>query len=236
MTNRMNGALRLGLAGSALGSLTSFAFVPVATAQWLSPWRFTPPPGEIERGLEARGYVLTAPLMRRPGVYLADVSVGPAGYQRLVIDARNGQILERFAAPDRMWGPALAARDGEFGQPPPGVLGSRPRGEFSGAPEVAPPAKSAYEGPGNMDIPATISPYGFGEAPARTKPKPKAASTERKAPAPRAPSLNPPLPPPAPREAVKTDGSGSPAPAAPGSSAEAGDKPKVSIVPPALFE
>jgi hypothetical protein len=34
--------------------------------------------------------VLTGPLMRRPGIYLADVIAGPAGYQRLVIDARTG--------------------------------------------------------------------------------------------------------------------------------------------------
>ena len=55
--------------------------------------------------------------MRRPGVYLADVSAGPAGHQRLIIDARSGQILERFPAPGRNWGPALAARDEEFGEP-----------------------------------------------------------------------------------------------------------------------
>ena len=109
---------RLGLAGSALGGLIAFAFVPAATAQWLPPWRAASP-GEIERSLEAQGYVLTAPLVRRPGVYLADVSAGPAGYQRLVIDARSGQILERFIAPGRMWGPALAARDEGFGEPRP---------------------------------------------------------------------------------------------------------------------
>jgi hypothetical protein len=87
MTINLSGALGRCLTGSVLGGLIAFAFVPTATAQWLMPWGPTVWPGEIERGLEAQGYVLTAPLMRRQGVYLADVSAGRAGYQRLVIDA-----------------------------------------------------------------------------------------------------------------------------------------------------
>ena len=86
MTIKLNGALGRCLAASALGALMTVAFVPTATAQWMAPWGAAFP-GEIERSLEARGYVLTAPLMRRPGVYLADVSAGPAGHQRLIIDA-----------------------------------------------------------------------------------------------------------------------------------------------------
>jgi hypothetical protein len=94
---------------------------------------------------------------------------------------------------------------------------------------------------------------------AGTKAKLKSTSTERKA------TLNPPLPPPAPRETARVDGSGSTAsqpteahdseeprmhspavetgngppasaPATQGLPAEASDKPKVSIVPPALFQ
>ena len=127
------------MAGSALGGLIVFAFVPAATAQWLPPWRHCAS-GDVERSLEAQGYVLTAPLMRRPGVYLADVSAGPAGYQRLVIDARSGQILERFAAPGRTWGPALAARGEEFGgPPPPGPRDRRSaRANSPGAPQSRP--------------------------------------------------------------------------------------------------
>jgi hypothetical protein len=262
MTTRMNRALRLCLTSLALGGLIAFAFVPTATAQWLPPWRAASP-GEIERSLEAQGYGLIAPLVRRPGIYLADVSAGPAGYQRLVVDARSGQILERFmalGAPGRVWGPALAARDEEFGEPPPPGVGSP---GFSGRPATAPAAKKSYGGSTNVHIPAAVSPYGAGEAPGGTKPKAKSASTERE-PATTKPPSNPPLPPPAPREAA-TDGSGSqatksvdpqdshqpkigsrptevdnvPPAAAPttqGSSAEASDKPKVSIVPPGLFE
>ena len=159
-----------------------------------------------------------------------------------------------------MWGPALAARDEEFGEPQSGGVGPPLGPGFAGPPAAAATARSAYGGPANVHIPAAISPYGVGETRAGTKAKPKSASTERKAPA-----INPPLPPPAPRETAKVDGSGSPAsqptenhdseqpridspptevgngppasaPATPGSSAEASDKPKVSIVPPALFE
>ena len=111
------------------------AFVPAAMAQWLPPPWGAAFPGEIERSLEARGYVLKAPLIRRPGVYLADVSAGPAGYQRLIIDARSGQILERFAAPGRMWGPVLAvSRRRVWRVPPPGVGGPPLGGTFSNPP------------------------------------------------------------------------------------------------------
>ena len=197
--------------------------------------------------------------MRRPGIYLADVRAGPAGHQRLIIDARSGQILEHFTTHGRNWGPALAARDEEFGEPQPGGFGPPLGPGFGGPPAAAATVRSAYGGRANVHIPAAVSPYGVGETRAGTKAKPKAASTERRA------TLNPPLPPPAPRETAKVDGSGSTAPqrtenhdseqpridslstnvgngppaSAPttqGPSTEASDKPKVSIVPPALFQ
>jgi hypothetical protein len=241
MTIRMNGALTRCLAGSALGGLMVFAFVPAAAAQWLMPpWRAAFP-GEIARSLEAQGYMLTGPLMRRPGIYLADVTAGPGGYQRLIIDARSGQILERFAAPGRVWGPALASRGEDFGEPPPPGAGGPPvSGEPPSEPGPAAPAKkSAHGGLANIHIPAAISPYDAGEAPVGARPKPKSLSTERKPSAarPAPPTFNPPLPPPAPREMAKADGSVSSAAAPPaGSSVEASEKPKVTIVPPALFQ
>jgi hypothetical protein len=176
MTIKLSGAPGRYLAGSALGAFMAVAFIPTAMAQWMAPWG-APFPGEIERGLEAQGYVLTAPLMRRPGVYLADVSAGPAGHQRLIIDARSGQVLERFTAPGRNWGPALAARDGEFGEPQPGGVGLPLGPGFAGPPA----ARSAYGGPANVHIPAAVSPYGVGETRAGTKAKLKSAPTEHKA-------------------------------------------------------
>ena len=249
MTIRMNGALTRCLAGSALGGLMVFAFVPAAAAQWLAPpWRVAFP-GEIARSLEAQGYLLTAPLMRRPGIYLADVSAGPAGHQRLIIDAMSGQILERFIAPGQMpgqvsgqaWGPAFASRGEEFGEPsPPGAGGPPLSGGLLNEPRPAAPAKKSVRGLANIHIPAAISPYGEREAPAAAKRKPKSLSTERRPSAarPAGPTFSPPLPPPAPRELARADESASPAPpsAVPASSVDASDKPKVSIVPPALFQ
>jgi len=259
MTIKLNRALGRCFEGPVLGALIAVAFVPTATAQWMPPWGPVFP-GEIERNLEAQGYVLTAPLMRRPGVYLADVSAGPAGHQRLIIDARSGQVLERFTTPGRNWGPTVAARDEEFGEPQDGGVGPPLGPGFAGPPAAAAMARSAYGGPANVHIPAAVSPYGVAEPRAGTKAKPKSASTERKAAA-----INRPLPPPAPREPAKADGSGSgapqptenpdsgqprinsasttagngpsaTAPAAQGLPTEASDKPKVSIVPPGLFQ
>ena len=160
MTIRMNAALRRLLAGSALGGLIAFAAVPPAMAQWLPPWRAIAPSGAIAQQLEAQGYVLIAPLQRRPGVYLADVRAGPAGYQRLVIDDRNGEILERFSAPPRNFGPRFALRDGEFaGRPPPGFVQPPPGPGFPQAPDGGPAGKSAYGGPTNAGIPSAISPF-----------------------------------------------------------------------------
>ncbi len=215
----MNGAVGRCLAGSAMGALIALAFVPPAAAQWAPPWGAAFP-GEIERNLEAQGYLLMAPLMRRPGVYLADVSAGPAGRQRLIIDATSGQVLERFPFPGRTPGPALAARDDAFGDTQPSGAGPPFNSGFSGEPPV-------------------VAPTGKSETPAGAKAHSKAGSIERKAPATK-PASSPPLPPPAPREAARQDGSGSVLPAAAPTSqrtaTEDSDKPKVSIVPAGAFE
>ena len=140
----------------------------------------------------------------------------------------------------------------------PGAL-SRP-GPKSGGPRSPPgatrsaePRPPGWAGRGTGNSPTRRDPRGrrnrptarrtsiFRRLSARTTPgrprppKPKSASTTHgpRATKPAAPTMNPPLPPPAPRETAKADGSG---PAAPGSSAEARDRPKVTIVPPALFE
>jgi hypothetical protein len=220
MTVRMNAALRL--AGSALGALIAFACVPTAMAQWAPAWRAAASYGDIAGRLEAQGYVLIAPLQRRPGVYLADVRAGPAGYQRLVIDDRSGEILERFMSPPRSFGPQFVVRYREFAEPPlPGAVQLPPDPGFSDAPNGGPAAKSAYSGPTSARIPSAISPFGSRSAPVSTKPKPKPAATARKTPSPAVPPvIGPPLPPPAAREAAKSEES---APLAP--------KPKIESPP-----
>jgi hypothetical protein len=254
---KLNRALGRCFEGAALGAFIAIAFIPPAMAQWAPPWGalFA---GDIERSLEAQGYVLTAPIMRRPGIYLADVSAGPAGHQRLIIDAGSGQVLERFPAPRRKWGPRLAARDEEFGDPQFDGVGLPLYRGFSGP--DAPVAPMANAAPSNARVPGAFNPYGVTGTRAGTKAKPKSTATERKAAA-----INPPFPPPAPRETAKADRSGpeapqptenpdsrqprinsastegdnvpsASAPAIQGLPTEAGDKPKVTIVPPGLFQ
>ena len=183
MATRINAALRKRLVGSALGGLIAFAAVPGAMAQWLPPWRAGIPAGEIAHQLEAQGYMLIAPLQRRAGVYLADVRAGPAGYQRLVIDARNGGIIERFISPPRGFSPEFAARDGDFGQPPPGVV-HPPGYGFDGRTGGTAP-RSAYGGPAEVHIPTAISPYGqsapFAEAQAARRDRAQDAAFKRRA-------------------------------------------------------
>ena len=218
MTGRTIGALPNCLAGLALGGFIVFAGVHPVMAQWLSPWpapapmaQWSPPwgaagpPGDIQRRLAAQGYRLMAPLQRRPGIYLADVRAGPAGYQRLVIDARSGDILERFTPPPRSFGPEFAVGNDGFASPAPlGAVQPTPGPGFSGAPS----AKSAYSGPANVRIPSAVSPFGSQLAPSSMRPKSKSAPTGRLIPSTKGapPTASPPLPPPAPpREAVKPD-------------------------------
>jgi hypothetical protein len=231
MTVRMKEALRRGLAGLALGGFIAFASVPAATAQWLRPWPAVPP-GDIEQRLEAQGYLLIAPLHRRPMVYLADVSAGPAGYQRLVIDAWSGAILQRFVGPPRRWGPVFAMREGGFAEPPPPGAAGPPNGGFSTMPNDNPAPKSAYGGPPNVHIPAAISPFGSPDAPSATKPKPKSNATSHNRVVPGTTTATPaaaPLPPPAPREATTPDAPPSVAPNAPAD--QEPDKPKTEPTP-----
>jgi hypothetical protein len=211
MTIRLNRALGRCFASSALGGLIALPLVSAGTAQWLPPpWRAAFPV-DIEWSLEARGYVLTAPLLRRSGIYIADVSAGSASYQRLIVDARSGQILESFPASGRVWGPTLAARGDAFGEPsPPVVGGPLLNGEFSGAPGTARATKPSSGAPAGVHIPAAISPYGPGAAPDGTRSKTKVASIEHKIPGTKPLLINPPLAPPAPRDAAKADEPGSP--------------------------
>ena len=263
MAIRMNAAPRRLLAASALAGLIALAAVPGAMAQWLPPWRVFASPGDIAGQLEAQGYVLIAPLQRRPGVYLADVRAGPAGYQRLVIDDRNGEILERFSSsprgfgyPPRRFGPEFAGRyDGVPDRPPPGVVQPPPGPGYPDSPNG---------GPTNARIPSAISPFASPLAPLSAKPK--SAAIARKMPSSkdrpadrfrrlclhpllarrRSPRKRRPRPRPRRRSSLLRARARTPLRRAPlrrlkpsrgaGSSAEAGDKSKVSIVPPALFE
>jgi hypothetical protein len=231
MIGRMNRTLCRWIAGLALGGVVAFASAPAAKAQWLYPWR-SASPADIAQRLEAQGYVLVAPLRRRPMVYLADVG-GPFGYQRLVIDARSGDIVQRFApfprgwgAPvPRGWGPEFADREGGFAPPSSPGFGPPPWSDrFSAPPVGGPPWRSGYGGPSGVRIPAAISPVGPAGAPFGTKAKPKSVVTGHQLPD------TTPVPPPRPGE---PDGSGvETARENPGVAAPAAAAPPPSPAPP----
>ncbi|HKN27133.1 MAG TPA: hypothetical protein VJY34_04325 [Roseiarcus sp.] len=141
---------------AAFAAVTAFAVVPSADAQWF-PFGAAPP-GEIVQRLQAEGYVLLHPLQRRDTVYLADVAGGPAGHERLVLDAWSGEILQRFVA--RRGG--FVPEGGEFSEPPP--LGPPPPRDFR---------------EGNYGY-GSEGPPGGGEAPPRARVRSRPAATARR--------------------------------------------------------
>jgi hypothetical protein len=85
------------LARLAATAAVFLALAPAARAQGLfNFFGGGPDPYDIERRLDASGYTLTGPLMRRGNVYLADVVAGRHDYERLIIDAQTGRIVQRF--------------------------------------------------------------------------------------------------------------------------------------------
>jgi len=135
------------VSAASLAALTILAAVPQAKAQWF-PFGGSPP-GEIVQRLQAEGYLLLGPLVRKETVYLADVKAGPRGRERLVIDAWSGEILQRFVARRGRGGPSFVPEDGEFNEPPP--LGPPParafREETDLGPEEVPPKARAKSKP-----------------------------------------------------------------------------------------
>jgi hypothetical protein len=71
-----------------------------ARAQWFHwpNWDDALSPVQVERMVEASGYRLTAPVLRTGPVYLANVLGRDDDPERLVIDARDGRLLQRYAA------------------------------------------------------------------------------------------------------------------------------------------
>ncbi len=146
------------------------AVSPAAKAQGLF-FNFGGGPGptryDIERRLDANGYSLTGPVVRRGDVYLADVVFGGRDYERLVIDAWTGRIMERYrtrparwrAASPRpsdqdqsdFWGPP---RSGSWDEPPrppadidrPGPMQDRMARGDEGAPPIVIPGLGGQRG------------------------------------------------------------------------------------------
>ncbi|HEV3044428.1 MAG TPA: hypothetical protein VGY52_11210 [Roseiarcus sp.] len=88
-------------------------------------------PVDIQSMLEDRGLELIAPLRRNGAVYVADVEGPRGGTMRLVIDANNGRIVQRF----RIGSPRFDANLG-VPRPPVDMGGAEPdqSAAFTGAP------------------------------------------------------------------------------------------------------
>jgi hypothetical protein len=199
--------LRQLVARGAFAAATASALVPSVDAQWL-PFGAAPP-GEIVQRLRAEGFVLIRPLERRDTVYLADVAGGPAGHERLVIDAWSGEILQRFVA--RRGG--LVPEGGEFSEPPP--LGPPPardfrEGNYGNGSEGPLPPRDFREG--NYGNRPEGPPSGY-EAQPRARAKSRPAATARKGVEPR--QMTPAAQPAEPQNAGTGSPSGTPAAAAP---------------------
>jgi hypothetical protein len=113
------GRVRAVLPKAACVAATLVLLAPAARAQGLFDF-FDVSPRTIVRGIVGAGYQLRGPLMRRGDVYVADVSGGGYRY-RMVIDARTGQILERYPERDLLdERPHLRQRDlaERFSAPP----------------------------------------------------------------------------------------------------------------------
>lgn len=149
-------ALRAVAGGAGLALLAMVA-VSSAEAQWFPPIGAAPP-SEIIARLRAQGLAPLGPLVRRDTVYLADVK-GPAGRERLVLDAWSGAILQRFVGRGRDWRPGAAGGDVARG------------GEFQSPPPLAPPSKGDFLDPNNGfaygasggDYPVIVGPDGAHE-------------------------------------------------------------------------
>jgi hypothetical protein len=175
-----------------LAALPFLAAASRADAQWFPPMdapsthelaQWFPPIGaastrEIAERLRAEGFVLIGPLRRNDTVYLADVNAGPAGRERLVIDAWSGEILQRFVerSPSSRPGAAdgYAIERGEFDSPPP--LAPPPAREFFNGPGGD--ANLAYGGPANARIPDAVGPISPLERTPRAKAKLKPAANK----------------------------------------------------------
>jgi hypothetical protein len=81
-------------------------------AQWVN-WDSALPPAQVERMIQASGYRLTGPVIRHGPVYLANVLRRQNDPERLIIDAREGRLLQRFPAARRQ----ADAGGGWWGQP-----------------------------------------------------------------------------------------------------------------------
>jgi hypothetical protein len=159
-------------------------------------------PEDVESMLQDRGLELIGPLHRNGAVYVADVEGSRGGPLRLIIDAHDGRIVQRYRiGPPRYDADLRAPR-------PPGAIGEQPleqqQGPMASSAIGAPPAVITFgESMARGDdatAPNVITvPRAMGDDPAKSKPKPQPQAKHKKIeltplaqPASTTPSANPP--------------------------------------------
>lgn len=154
-------------ATSALALAAALFVAPAAHAQGFFSF-FEMSPRQIVGMLEDDGYRLRAPMLRRGDVYVCDVVSITGRPARLIVDARDGRVVERFASTPRR----RHFADGPGGLHPPRDIGD----DGSPGDADATGRRTAMGG----DYNATSRAYGsdglFGARPAPTanpEPKPK---------------------------------------------------------------
>lgn len=159
-----------------------------AGAQWFRwpSWDSALAPAEVEHMIEASGYRLTGPVLRNGPIYLANVLGREDDLERLVIDARDGRLLQRYAvasgyrrlAASGAWSnrPRLDAapndgwldRDDEAPPRPPAVI------DGGGEPRLSLPQPSQIARGDDPGFPRVIlAPPGASAEPTLEKPRPK---------------------------------------------------------------
>jgi len=238
---------RKGVAALALAASLAALQAGPAAAQWFRwpSWDSALSPGQVERMIGASGYRLTGPVQRSGPIYLANVLGRDDDLERLVIDARDGRLLQRYAVgqagrrlaatadwgtrpriqtnPDDDW---LDRDDDSPPRPPGGILD----GGGETAPRLLLPSQGQvargddYSGPHVILAPPGASP----EPPLeRPKPKPQAKHKKPDATPLAQPAANPGAPTP-----PRPDAAAEPAPAAP-RVADTKTAPEPEVVPAA---
>lgn len=165
-------------------------------------WDRALPPAQVERMIQGIGYRLTGPVIRHGPVYLANVLGRRNDPERLIIDAREGRVLQRFAAPPRQadadggwWGPPRQESDSLFGwlsgndvpdsPTPPAGLDSGAEDQPARLAPVRPPAVKKLARTDDSAVPHVImapigTPGATTSAPLLEKPRPRPEVRRRK--------------------------------------------------------
>lgn len=126
-------AWALVFSGAAQAQIFGFEFGPVGPRVYAPEYpveRFETPRRAIRAALEAQGYELLSPLERNGPVFRAHVEDVRGREFRVIVDARNGDVLERFPIRGAFGDRRFGDRDFSNGPPrPPADIGRQRFGE-----------------------------------------------------------------------------------------------------------